>query len=363
MSVDGGKDLNLSLAEAWTSLSAPVLALAEELALRRAATERPALCLRVGSAGIEAVRSEGVRRDVLLGVPGRPQAAVHDLVQRMGRGLGPELAVSFAADQSVSQQVVLPQQPGEVLKAIVRNKVEGLAPWPLAQCLWGMRTTPVAGDPLHVTIDVAVVSRAHLADLAAALAAVGAEVKAVSIALPDGDEVEIALGGEDVRRAARRRAAQLARATAAMVVVLTCLGLLWIYRTSSQADRLEAETAETMAALKPSGALAGETLQVAAANRLYQQRRDRLSVAAVLNELSQLLPDNVYLTSLALNGDEVELKGQGSGVPDLIQILEASPDFQAVNFSAATVLDQTSNADAFALTATLEKAPPAGPSP
>jgi len=352
------KNLNLSFSSLWQGLSAPVLTLAEEMALRRSAVANPSMTLRVRSGGIDAIRGSGASRETLLSVEGRPQQALKEIVQRLAPGIGPEVALSFAEDQSISQQLVLPQQPDDVLRAIVRNKVEGLAPWPLPQCLWGMRAAPIAGDPLHVSVEVAVVSRALLDELSATLRKAGAEVKTLTVDLPGGNDVDIELGSGDVRREARARAARWAMSSAAIAALLVGLALFWVYRTSAEASRLDAETAALMASLKPGGAPAGETPLVTAANRLYQLRRERLPAVAILDEVSKLLPDTVHLVALTLDGDQLTIKGQGSGVPALIQILEASQAFQSVNFAAATELDQNSNADAFSLIATLEKAPP-----
>jgi general secretion pathway protein L len=356
-------NMTLSFSSIWNGLRAPVLALAEELALRRVSGEHPATALRVRAGGVDVLRVKGGTGERLMAGQGRPQQALQDIARQLGPSLGQQVELSFSADQSISQQIVLPQQPVEVLRAIVRNKVEGLAPWPLAQCLYGMRVSPIADDPQHVSVDVAVVSRALMDDLASTLRQSGAEVKAVSVLLPDGEAVPIELGGDEVRRRARTSAARLAKSAAAVLALLTGLGLYWVYNTSAEASRLESDSAALMAALKPGGAPAGETPLVSAANRLYQARRERLPVADVLNEISRLLPDSVHLLSLDLEGDQVTIKGQGTGVPDLIQILEASPAFQAVNFAAATELDQNSNADVFSLVATLEQAQPAGAAP
>ena len=351
-------NMTFSAASIWNGLSAPVLTLAEELALRRAAGEHPATELLVRSGGTEVLRLKGAAREALLHASGRPQLALQEIIQKLSPEMRAEVELSFAADQSISQQIVLPQQPDEVLRAIVRNKVESLAPWPLAQCLYGMRVAAIAGDPQHVSVDVAVVSRALLDELALTLRKAGTEVRAVSVTLPDGQVVAIELGGDDVRVAARQRAVQLSKVAAAALVLLAGLGAMWVYRTSAEASRLEEDTASLMSSLKPGGTPAGETPIVSAANRLYQLRRDRLPAVTVLNEVSKLLPDNVHLVALTLDGDQLTIKGQGSGVPALIQILEASPDFQSVNFAAATELDQNSNADAFSLIATLETAQP-----
>lgn len=352
------KNIDLSFSSLWNGLTSPVLALAEERAVHRAAGGHPALELRIGSGGIRAIRAGGAGRETLLEVSGRPQLALADLLQRLGGQLGPEVAISFARDQSISQQIVLPQQPDAVLRAIVRNKVESLAPWPLAQCLWGMRASAIPGDPQHVAVQVAVVSRAQLDELTAMLRQAGADMKALFVELPDGSDIEIELASEDVRRAARLHAVRMAKMAVAVLVLLLGLGMYWVYRTTAEASRLDAESAAIMASLKPGGIPEGETPIVSAANRIYQARRERLPVAALIDEVSKLLPDTVHLVALTLDGDQLTIKGQGSGVPALIQILEASRAFQSVNFAAATELDQNSNADTFSLVATLEKAPP-----
>lgn len=357
------RNFNLSLAGLWSNLSAPVLVFAEERALHRVAGEQPAVELRVRSGGIDALRGHGTARQTLLTAAGRPQAALRDIMQGLKGQIGPDVALGFAPDQSIGQQLVLPQQPDEILRAIVRNKVESLAPWPLAQCLWGMRATPIPGDPQHVSVDVAVVSRSLLDELSATLRQGGSEVKALTVELPDGHHVPIELGSGDVRRAARAGAIRLTRMAGAVVLLLAGLAAYWIYSTSADASRLEAETAALMTSLKPGGVPEGETPMVTAANRLHLMRRERLSSVAVLDEVSKLLPDTVYLVALTLDGDQLTIKGQGSGVPDLVQILEASPAFQSVNFAAATELDQNSNADAFSLIATLDKAPLPGAKP
>jgi general secretion pathway protein L len=363
MTMDDTNDMTFSLASIWKGLSSPVLALAEELALRRASGEQPAMEVRVRAGGVDVLRVRGGSEEMLMTAAGRPQPALQEVTRQLATKLASEVEISFAADQSISQQVVLPQQPIEVLRAIVRNKVEGLAPWPLAQCLYGMRVSTIPGDPQHVSVNVAVVSRALLDDLAATLRQSGVEPKVLSVLLPDGDSVAIELGGDEVRRFARRRVVGIAKAAAATLLLLSGLGLFWIYRTSAEASRLEEQTASLMSSLKPGGTPAGETPLLSAANRLFETRGDRLPVVAVLNEVSKLLPDNVYLVALILDGDQLNIKGRGTGVPDLIQILEASPDLQGVNFAAATELDQNSNTDAFSLIATLEKAPPAEAAP
>ncbi|WP_421693554.1 PilN domain-containing protein [Aestuariivirga sp.] len=358
--MDINKDI--TFATLWSSLRDPVLVLAEELAVLKVHAQPPAVCFRIHAGGIDIEKTEGGKRELLLSVAGHPRQATQEFLAALQpEGLEGDVAIEFAEDQAVNKEIMLPQQPDDVLNAIVRNKVEGLAPWPLAQCLWGMRARPMADDPRQLAVDVAVVSRTLMEGLAADLRAAGAEVRSVSVRLSDHQSIRIDHGGEDVRRIGREWAVKLAKAAAVLCLLVAGPGLFAIYRASSEASLLEENTAEIMQSIKGGGAGFGETPMLAAANRLRQQRLDHAPTVADLNELSSLLPDTVYLTALTLDGDKLEVKGQGSGVPGLIEILESSTRFKDVNFAAATELDANSNADAFSLSATLEPAQQATP--
>lgn len=342
-------------ASLWTSVRDPVLALAEELAQRRVATGRPPLTLRLRASGIE-VWAVADPAKPLITATGRPADALRTVCASLSGRPGADMALELAADQAVTRLLTLPAQPPDVLRAIIRNKVEGLAPWPLAQCLWGMRVKPATGDARQVVVDVAVLSRALLVEFVNRLQAAGAAVRALSVRLPDGQEIAIDFGGEDVRRTARLRAGRLARIVAVVLVCAAVAGLAMIYRSSSALWRLEADTAAITASLRGEGGGQGETPLVASANTMLQARRARSPAVAVLNELSAVLPDTVYLDALVLSGDKLEMKGRGSDIPSLIAILEASPLFSEVNFASATERETDSQSNAFALTARLEPA-------
>ena len=64
----------------------------------------------------------------------------------------------------------------------------------------------------------------------------------------------------------------------------------------------------------------------------YEQRRQP---SVVLAELTRLIPDNVYLTSMTLDQSGIQLTGQGTAVVDLIEILNESALFEQARFSSA----------------------------
>ena len=59
------------------------------------------------------------------------------------------------------------------------------------------------------------------------------------------------------------------------------------------------------------------------------------SATQVLDELTRLIPDTVYLTGLTLEKDRVEISGQGAGVVELVELLNASELFEQARFASA----------------------------
>jgi general secretion pathway protein L len=54
----------------------------------------------------------------------------------------------------------------------------------------------------------------------------------------------------------------------------------------------------------------------------------------VLRELTELLPNNTWLSTVSIDGKGIELTGQAAASSDLIPILENSPRFERVEFAS-----------------------------
>jgi Tfp pilus assembly protein PilN len=208
-----------------------------------------------------------------------------------------------------------------------------------------------------VAVDVGVVSRSLFEEIAGALAASGAVVTAASLQLPGGESLDISTGWTPQRSGALRRASRLAGGFAAIAALVAGIGLLLAWQSASRLAADTAEIAALTASVQPdSSASAATPLQ--AANRLHERRRERPPAAAVLDELSALLPPNVWLAGLSLDDLRLELKGQGSDIPSLIEILEQSDALRDVNFTSATQFNAELDSETFSIGATLEKVAP-----
>jgi len=337
----------------WRDGTGAVKAFISELAAQNVLVAQPATTLRIHETGIDVLRRDAQREERLLTSAGRPQDALSQVVDTLGTGLGRDCALEIAPGLILASRMILPAETDDILRAIVRNKVESIAPWPLAQSLYGQRIEAVPGDAAHVAVDVGVVSRALLEDIAGRLAAAGTVVKAAALRLPSGESLRIDFGSEEEKRDARKRATRLATILAAVAGAAAVLGFMLVWQSSSQLAAAREETARLTASLRPDAA-GGATSLVQAANILHERRRLRPSAVAVMNELSEVLPQTVWLDSLSLDDVRIDIKGKGSDIPALIDILEQSPSFMDVNFASATQFNAESNAESFSIDAMLE---------
>jgi general secretion pathway protein L len=282
---------------------------------------------------------------------------VKAIAVKFSSGPDKSAALECAPELAIMNSFVLPAETPEVLQAIVRNKVEGFAPWPLARSAVGQRIRAIAGDEAHVMADAVVVSRGLLEDCASALSAYGISVRSAAVRLADGDLAAVEFGGSEAQRQAERGLVRAAALTGALATCAMAVGLFFVWQAMSEASHYRAQTSALMARIQ--GEASGEegSALVAAANRLYTERIQRQPAVAVLNELSRLLPASAWLDSVALDNDKIEMKGQATDVPALISILEEAAIFRDVNFASATQANAGRSADAFAIEAVLENGP------
>lgn len=331
-----------------------VRAFIAELVARRALSRPPAMTLHLG---LTETTVSGPGGGILFAAPGRPADAVKAVAVKFSAGPGKTAALELAPELAVTSSFVLPAETPDVLQAIVRNKVEGFAPWPLVHSAVGQRIRAIPGDEAHVTADAVVASRKLLEDCAGELGSFGISVRSAAVRLADDALVPLDFGGGVEQREAERRVFRLAAVSGAVAACVMAVGLVLAWQAYAEGQRYREETAALMARIQGAASGEGGSPLVNAANRLYTERLRRQPAVAMLNELSRLLPGTVWLESLTLDAGKIEMKGQGKDIPALIAILEEAGAFSDVNFAAATQANAERDADAFAIEAVVEQAP------
>lgn len=288
----------------------------------------------------------------VLNTAGIPPADRLRALTRQARG---ETTLRLGAGKAVVSRITLPAAALEVLPAVVRNKVESLAPWPLAEALWGYCLAETAATG-QLAVDVGIVSRRTLDALVAALADAGLKVSHLEIGDAGGGDAEIVpvdfLAENRNRRARRGLWLALALLTA-VVLGVAADGLYLAYTANEDLTAIQTRI-DTLQQALHGKRVAGGGPKLAAANQLFDRKRDSLPLVVLLDDLTRLVPDGTWLTALNFDGTRVTFSGHGSDSPKLIETLDKSPAFTDVNFAAATQRDPDGNGETFSISAALK---------
>jgi Tfp pilus assembly protein PilN len=228
----------------------------------------------------------------------------------------------------------------------------------LAEALWGYREAGTMEDG-HIAVDVGVVSRKTAFGLLRQIEATGIKVQRFEIA-PDSetqDGIEIDIHGDDRRKGARRTLKAIMGVVAAAALGVGGYGAYLAYGTYKQSDALTQNIDRLHKSLRGNSATAAGSARLAEANTLYVRKLENRSALEILNTMTELVPDGIWLNTLDLDKNEITIAGRGNEVPGVIATLESSDAFKDVNFASATQREPDATADSFAISAIIETKP------
>ena len=290
--------------------------------------------------GLEAVELVQRRRGVTLPV-GR--LALDGMPANGAARHGP-VVVSLAVQPVLAREVTLPLAAERGLRTALRSEMDRLTPFRADEVFWDCRLLrrDRARGVLHA--ELAVVPKAALAPLLAALHRAGLTPAALEGRLADGRLRRIPLGPAGPERAPPRTwLAGAACAALALAVLVTPL-----LRQSLALQAAEAQIAGLRADMAVVDALrrrlAGDAGAPAAARA---HAADTLQALAVLTDL---LPDDTVLSMLSVQHGRLRLEGQSAAATRLIGALAEEPHIRNPGF-AAPVLRSDAGTDVFAIEA------------
>ena len=274
--------------------------------------------------------------------------------QRRGSGRKDTL-LRIGSSRAVIKQIQLPAAALEVLPAVIRNKVESLAPWPLAEAMWGYRIAGPAQSG-QLDVEVGIVSRKLVEGLMTSLGEGGVKITHLDIGDGTAEKTGIAIDfmGADRSQKMRRRFSRLMTLAAAASAGVAGYGLYLVFTTQAGLWDVEQRSAALKTALVRgnSGSEAGTRL--AEANRIFARKKDTPPFVVLLNNLTELVPDGTWLDGIVYNGARLTINGKGVEITKVIASLEKSSYFADVNFAAATQRDADLNIDSFSISALVE---------
>ncbi len=243
---------------------------------------------------------------------------------------------------------LLPASAENDLAKIMAHKIDLLTPWSADQ---GYAAQKVLGRRRDGTLEVlvAAAARANLDRIMGQLAAVGVKPASVDVAL---EKEPGRTAGVDLLHASAPEPGRRGRTRWMLAILLLAVlaGAGWVGWQAYQRQARLAVQASTAAGLEQSLADLPElrtridALRVQA-NFLANDRRSRPSPLLVLEALSRLLPDNVWLTDVTLDGRDLAFSGMAEDASMLVPLVEQAPEFEQARFHAPSTRMTVRNAD------------------
>lgn len=244
----------------------------------------------------------------------------------------------------------LPRQATDFLDGMVRAQIDRLTPWSPADAVFGWSAAEeISGGRIRLMIAAA--SRSSVLPLLRFAEDCG--VGALTLSVESGPSTNASV---DVIRLLQRRYSgaldidRLRGVLAAALIALT-VGAAGAYvsgifiggRLATEEALLTRQIAERRAAMR----LSAVSADGAAQNVLVRRKQSTPSSALVIEALSEVLPDDTFVTELRIEKDRMQIVGMTQDAPSLVKLLEQSPHFTRAIFFAPTTRGPTDNGERF----------------
>ena len=259
-----------------------------------------------------------------------------------------EPVILVLAEPLLRRRVMLPMAAAPKLQGVLGYEMDRLTPFAAGDVFFSHKALGYDRAKGQVEIELAIVPRAWVEDLANRLTDAGAPPTLLEAKGPDGIGWQIPL-----LHAARSGAARaLTRvgwiACAALAAAVVAVPLV---RQSLALAEAEDRTAELRPRTEQAEALRKRiAANTSGAGQIAAARRDATEALRTLALLTDLLPDDTWLYGLHLHDHKVTLEGQSAAATRLIGALAAEPTLKNPAF-AAPVVRSASGADSFTIQA------------
>ena len=338
----------------WRWAQGSVAALVNDLASARADATAWAAMAFISADGIRLVANRKGQMVVMPEVAGTAAEAAARASARLTPAERQSLVLRIAPDRAILQDITLPRSAEPVLPAIIRNKIEGLSPWPPEDTVWGYAARASGAGGLQVTIGV--LGRKALAGHLSALTSHGITPMQVDIAAAPDSATPVIIDHNSGSRAAR--VGLLLKAgvglCAAAIVGAGLVGSYLAFHDHGELARVTARTEQLkreLTARPGTGAGGGKTGE---AGQLIDRKSMERPFVAVLNDLTTAIPDGSWLTGLDMAEGVVTVQGRGGPAPGVLQSIEQAEAFSGANFASGTQRDDASGQDVFSISAAVE---------
>lgn len=270
------------------------------------------------------------------------------------------VVLKLPATQVLRRRIALPLAALENLREVIGFELDRHTPLRADDVYYDYKVAERDSHGKRVLVDIVVAPRTIADRAIEALKAWGIAPDRLSVA--DGgpaDDETINLLAAAV--STRQRTHILSRVNSALVLLAVGLVATIIYLEFDRQHQILAAYDDELAQQRAEG-LAADTIKKQVADLLesgryiQQRRQDAPLVVALLDELTRRIPDDIWLTQIRLQGDQLVLSGQAPSASVLIGLLEESPMLSQVRFTSPVTPDPKLGLERFNLSATVAQA-------
>lgn len=265
------------------------------------------------------------------------------------------LILRLSGTQAISKILHLPEAAQENLQQVVRFELDRYTPFKAEQIYFTV--LPLGKTEFgQLQVLLTFTPKTHLDDALEALKLWGVKPDAVDCQSLNARFPQLThkynLLPEQHRQTPNRLMQTLTWSVNSLLVILLAAVLIYPINLQKQAvdilkSRIKAQ--EKQALLVASQQQAMDTLQEQA-QHIIDIRQNTAQLIDILNELSQLVKNDTWLTNLQYADNHLQIQGQSPAASTLISTLEASPYFSNVSFASPLTQDKASGLERFQLT-------------
>jgi general secretion pathway protein L len=247
----------------------------------------------------------------------------------------------------------LPARAADFLEGIVRAQIDRLTPWSASEAVFGC-SAPVESGSDSITTMIAATTRKVAMTYVQAVASFHPAAIAVCTDVSERNAGRVKVFEQKARGhldAARlSRALSIALGAAAVVALLAVTSAAYVGNSlGAQEAELARQISAQRAAIRTGSD--GDRSPIAA---LERRKYDTAASVIVLDALSQVLPDNTFVTELHLAGNKLQISGITRDAPSLISLIEQSQHFTRATFYAPTTRSPSDPGERFHIEARVD---------
>lgn len=254
----------------------------------------------------------------------------------------------------LQKNIKLPGGAADVLEPVIKNQMRRLVPWSEEDTCFSYQINNEKSSSGELDITVVAASKGYIINAIDELSELNFKTSAIEFSESVESKTSLELFRSD-NDASQQNIKVINRTIICFAVISIGISVSGIFNLTEKFGRYQQSSIKlenarsTIAELKKRNT---ENVRLTAQKSfLIRKKQESLPLVMVLNDLSKTIPDNAWLQKMEVSGDTVTINGNATDTPGLVKVLEASPVFGKVRFSAPTTRVGVADLETFSIIA------------